>query len=125
MLEGSGHRKIVIESIRHPEEVRDLQREMGAYVIGVTMPLRKRFALMQKRDRLGDSQTWEDFLRLVESEEGGKGKDTDIQIGRALGEANIVISNDGTVEQLREKAKELLRSRGIELECWPSNKERK
>jgi len=124
MLEGSGHDKIVIESIRHPEEVNVLRRDMDAFIIGVTMPLEKRWRLMEKRNRQGDPRTWDEFLRLVESEEGGGGKDTDIQIGKALEASNVVIDNSGTVDQLREQVIELLRSRGIEFECQPPQKER-
>jgi dephospho-CoA kinase len=126
MLEDSGHDKIVVESIRHPEEVVVLQRNMNAFVIGVTMPsLEKRFALMRIRNRPGDPKTWDEFLSLVESEEGGRGKDTDIQIGRALEASNVVIENNGTVEQLREQVMELLRPRGIEFESRPPVKERR
>ncbi len=125
ILEGAGHDRIVVESIRHPEEVRVLREEMDALILGVTMPLEKRFLLMQARNRPGDPKTWEEFLRLVDSEEGGHGKDTDIQIGRALKAANIVIDNSGTVEELRERVIELLRSKGIEFECRPPFKEAK
>lgn len=125
MLSGSGFERIVIESIRHPDEVRYLQDHLRAIVIGVTMPLEKRWELMQKRNREGDPTTWEEFLDLVESEEGSIGKDTNIQVGRSLEVVDAKIDNDGTVDDLRRETTELLYSRGIKLEGEPSQKEKR
>jgi len=107
-LKNSVHTKIVIESIRHPEEVKTLQKEFGAFVIGVTTPLKKRWKLMQERKREGDPETWEKFLELVKREEGGLGKETDIQVGWALKAADVIIDNSGSVEELDGKVLKIL-----------------
>lgn len=109
----SKHQKIVIESIRHPEEVKVLQKELGAFVIGVSMPLDKRWELMQKRNRAGDPATWEDFIKLIASEEGGAGKETDIQVGLAIKAADVVIDSSGTMEELDEKVLKVLRNKEL------------
>jgi dephospho-CoA kinase len=116
---------IVIESIRHPEEVKTLQKELGAFVIGVSMPLEKRWELMQKRNRPGDPATWEGFLELVKSEESGVGEKTNIQVGWALEAADVKIDNNEGVKRLDEKIRELLLSRGIEIDKDSICKERK
>ena len=104
---------IVVESIRHPEEVKTLQKELGAFVIGVTSPLKKRWKLMQKRNREGDSVTLEEFLELVKSEESGLGSPTNIQVGRALEAADIIINNSGSVERLNGEVLKILNEKKL------------
>ena len=116
LLKNSEHTKIVIESIRHPEEVKTLQKKLGAFVIGVTTPLKKRWELLKERKREGDPVTWEEFLELVKSEESGIGKKTDIQVGWALEAADVIIDNNEGVKELHKKVGELLSSRGIEID---------
>ena len=108
ILKNSKHKKIVIESIRHPEEAKILQNNLGAFIIGVTMPIDERWKLMQKRNRPGDPKTKEEFLELVKSEESETGKETDIQVGRALKEVDIIIDNSQSLEALDGRVVKLL-----------------
>ena len=107
--------KIVIESIRHPEEVKTLQRELGAFIIGVRMPLEKRWDLIRERARTGDPKTHSEFLKLIESEEGGKGADTNIQVGFALDGCDVIIENNSSIEDLDGKVIKILNARKLIL----------
>lgn len=54
--------KIVVESIRHPEEVKFLTKYFGAKIVAVAATRFNRFKYMQIRGREGDPKVWEEFL---------------------------------------------------------------
>ena len=108
-------KKIVIESIRHPEEVKTLQKELGAFIIGVRMPLEKRWDLIRERKRVGDPKTHSEFLELIESEEGGKGAGTDIQVVLALEGCDVIVDNNSSIEELDEKVIKILNTQKLIL----------
>lgn len=97
--------KLVIDSIRHPEEIRLLRKELKAVIIGVTAPRRKRFGLLKKRKRKGDPNKWEDFVKKDKREFSKKAKDHQIQVGKCLEMADYVIANTGNEEELLAKVK--------------------
>lgn len=107
---------VVIESIRNPSEVLFLQSELGALIIGVTMSLERRFELMKERKRQGDPQSWEEFQNLIRQERGIGEKETGQQVQKCLELANILLPNNGTINDLGCNIKELLLSRGISVE---------
>lgn len=54
--------RIVIESIRHPEEAKYLKKQGKFYLINVTADQKVRYERYAKRHRVEDTITWEDFL---------------------------------------------------------------
>lgn len=104
--------KFVVESIRHPSEVQRLQRDVGAYVMGVTMPEEMRFELLRARKRPGDPTTKKGFNRLVHRVEAGLYRNG-INIPEALKAADIVLHNDSTLDDFRKNAREILVTNGF------------
>lgn len=116
--------RVVIDSIRNPSEVSFLQREAGAFVIGVTMSPEKRFRLMRDRNRPGDPQTWDEFQQLLYREQGVGEKASGQQVQRCLELADELLPNEGTIIDLHNHTKELLHARGM-LEGYTPQRERR
>jgi len=106
--------RIVVESIRHPDEVLRLQEDLGAFVIGITMPEETRFDLLKQRHREGDPTTKKGFKRLLRVEAGALSNG--INIPEALEAADVVIHNDGTIDDFRQDTIDVLTEHGIHLE---------
>ena len=53
---------IVVDSIRHPGEIEELKKNDGFILIGVHTDAKIRFERLVKRGRVGDTQTFEEFL---------------------------------------------------------------
>ena len=87
-------RNHVIDSIRHPAEVEALRAGGDFLLLWVEAPPRVRFERSRARGRAGDG---EDFARFEELE------------AREL--ADLVIPNDGSLEELGAKLEEALRDR--------------
>lgn len=93
---------VIVESIRNPEELRFLQQNYDTVMIGVTMNEEKKYELMRARDREGDPKTWEEYIAFRKEELGHGNGTTGIKIEDCLNLCDIRISNDGTIDQLRE-----------------------
>jgi len=94
---------IAIASIRNPSELIHMRDVYQAKIIGVNMPDKKRFELMQKRDRPGDPQTWDEFMALKEIESGIGQDKSGQQIKLCMDLAHVIIENDGELEDLYRK----------------------
>ena len=94
------HQNYVVDSIRHPAEVRVL-RELGQRfrLIWVDADERTRFQRLGKRARPGDPKSLEDFRRLEQAELENSDPSGQ-QLAAVRGLADEVVANDGTVEEL-------------------------
>lgn len=95
-----GEKKLVIDSIRNPEEIGVLKEQFNAVIIAVTASRRKRFELIKGRGRKGDVQTWEEFLQKDKREFDKKADSHQIQIAKCIDMADYKIENEGTKEEL-------------------------
>ncbi len=88
----------VVDSIRHPEEIRVLKTFDDLVVIGVEAPPALRFERMRGRARPGDAATFEEFVRQEALE------DTRDPFSQQLSEcllmADHLVNNAGTREEL-------------------------
>ncbi len=91
-IESSGTQKVVIDSVRSPGEVRFLKTELGAFILGLSMPPEIRFRMLKERGRPGDPTTWQEFTNLINLEETDGSR---VQAERCLELADAVIENDG------------------------------
>lgn len=103
----------IIDSIRNPDEVEFLKKELGVFIIGITMSPEKKFELMRGRNRDGDPKTWEEYQRLMDIEKGIGEEETGQQIHRCLEIADVIIPNEGTKEELHQKVQEALILKGF------------
>ena len=103
-------RNHVIDSIRHPAEVEALRAGGDFLLLWVEAPPRVRFARSRARGRAGDG---EDFARFeeLEARELASGEAAAQQLLAVRELADLVIPNDGSLEELGAKLEEALRDR--------------
>ncbi len=103
----------VVDSIRHPGEVAVLRTLPRFALIGVDAPQALRFERSLRRGRVGDGATLEEFARKEAREnsttEAGQ------QLLATLALADIVVDNDGTLDDLHRRLREALARAGVAL----------
>ncbi|MBI4139912.1 AAA family ATPase [Candidatus Woesearchaeota archaeon] len=105
-LQKIGANNVIIEGIRHPEEVKELKKYEGKLIF-IQAAQEVRFARMIARNREKDPSTWNDFLK-EEGQQEGTGKGSGLRIKDCEEMADIVIENNGTFEELRERVEKIL-----------------
>lgn len=103
---------VVIDSIRHPDEITFLKDFFDVKIIGVTASPETLFARMKERRRPGDPETFEEFIRMLERERGEEGS-TAMQVDKCLELADRTIWNEGSKEELIQNADLALLELGI------------
>jgi len=99
---GSGAGGIVIDGIRNIEEVEVFRRSMDNFVlIAVHSPPQTRYERLMERGREDDSLSIDELRRRDERELGWG-------IGNVVAMADIIITNEGSLEGFRRKVKEIL-----------------
>lgn len=111
LIKETGENKIVIDSVRSPEEVKLLQAEVGAFIIGISMPQETRFQMIKTRNKPGDPTTWEEFMELTSREEAENSRVKTIECMKL---ANVIIENDGYTPLLSKIDEVLITSKLIE-----------
>ena len=100
-------RHYVIDSIRHPEEVRALKSRKGFVLFEVTAPAKIRFERIKSRARENDPKTLQAFQQLERVE--GKSKiGSDQQLNQTLHMADFTVSNAGTLDELHDAIAKLV-----------------
>lgn len=90
---------VVIDAIRHPDEINYLREYFEAKIIGVTASPEKLFELMKARNRPGDPETFEAFLKMLERERGEEGS-TVMQVDKCLRMVDTTVLNEGGADDL-------------------------
>lgn len=98
----------VITSIRHPEEIRELQKLKDFFFIHVDAPAPLRFARMQKRQRPGDPVTFETFLAMEQQESQTNGSGQQLTACCALATRQF-INDSASLQELHAAVNALLR----------------
>jgi len=111
-IEKSDSRLFVINSIRHPDEIRYLWKKFGAEIIGVTTSFERMFEFSKERGRPGEPETFEKFMEMQRREMGNEGSNV-MQVHKCLEMAGRVIRNDGQIEELIENTEIALLELGI------------
>lgn len=110
-LKHEEHDKIVIDSIRHPSEIKELKKIISKdfVLFSIDAPLELRFQRALKRARPGDPKTGADFddFKKKEDLEKTSGKNVQ-QLSEAMRLADHNIKNTGTLKQLEENVLNLL-----------------
>lgn len=99
---------IVVSGLRHPDEVTAL-KNAGGTIIVVTAPQRKRYEWTMSRKREGDSLSFEEFKRQEEAEYNASFASGQ-HVLKVLAMADSEIVNDGTLDDLKSKVHELLKT---------------
>lgn len=100
--------KAIVDGVRNADEIRELRKRGKAYIMGVNAPQKLRFERLRKRAREGDPKTFSEFKRLDNLENRGKTKGQ--EINKCLKMADFIVINNGSLEQLRNKVEEILKT---------------
>ncbi len=103
---------IVIDSIRHPDEVNELRKLPGFVLIGVDALDDVRFARMVQRKRPGDPKTLEEFKKINEDLNIKNGQ----KVNQCMQLADAIIVNNSTIDQLHSKIDKMLRDNGFDAQ---------
>jgi dephospho-CoA kinase len=98
--------KAVIDSIRNPSEVEYLRKEKEFILLAIDAPVELRYERVKKRGRQESVSTLEEFIKKEQEEmtDSEKGQ----QLHSCMKMADIVIMNDGTLEDLHLKLEEIV-----------------
>jgi len=99
---------IVIESIRNPGEVLELQKEKDFYLFGVSAKIKLRYERAKLRNRDKDVSSFDEFKNSEEKELYSIDK-TSQQLVKTYDLKDFEIKNDGSMLELEEKVLELIK----------------
>ena len=95
----------IVDSIRNPSEVHSLRRDYSVHkfiLISIDANPKIRFKRLMKRNRKGDSQSWEQFLEQEKLEETSEDPNKQ-QLFSTIKEADFDIDNSGNLIDLEKK----------------------
>lgn len=104
----------VIDSIRHPAEAEVLKQQENFYLLAVEADPKIRFERVHRRSRESDTLTYEAFVAQEAKEAAGK-KPTDQQLNQTLEMADARIENNGTLEELQQRVREIIQTLAMEV----------
>jgi dephospho-CoA kinase len=102
---GEGKSAVIVDGIRGIAEVEEFRKAFGKkfHLLGISAGEKMRYSRIASRARTDDASALEQF-REKDRRELGWG------LGEALARADAVITNEGTLEELQQKAVEFFRS---------------
>lgn len=110
LIDKQNQEKIVIDSIRNPQEINYLKNHFGMYIIGLIAPQEKRFDFFANRGtNVAGITTWEEFKALDDMELAQSGEYKQ-QVQACLDLADVVIENTGSIEELERKLEIILKN---------------
>lgn len=95
----------IVDGIRNAAEIDGMRAANDFFLIAVDADAKLRFKRMQSRGREGDPKTFSEFKRLDDYENTGKGTQN---IGECIKNADFVVKNEGSLEELNKKIDEIL-----------------
>jgi dephospho-CoA kinase len=103
---------VVIDAIRNPAEINYFKQKFNVKIIGVVADQKRRYEMFVARGLYTDEiKTWEQFKELDDREMQQAG-DHKQQVGKTLEMADIVIENNGTLDELKNEVESFLASIG-------------
>src|SRR3989338_1202423 len=115
VVEGmSKDKNYVVDSLRNPDEIRELQKLKGFHLWNIISSEQKRFERILERKREGDPKTLEQFKEL-EARESKSESESSQQLDACANMAEHTIENIGTLAELFEKVDSLLLNTPLDL----------
>jgi dephospho-CoA kinase len=101
---GKGKRAVIVDGIRGIAEVEEFRKAFGEkfHLLGVTAREEIRYSRVSSRGRADDAAAFEQFKQKDRRELGWG-------LGEALARADITITNEGTLEEVQQKAIEFFK----------------
>ena len=100
--------KAVLDGVRNADEIRELRKAKGFFLIGVNAEQKLRFLRMQERARAGDPIEFDEFKKLDDLENKGITKGQEID--KCIEMADFTIINGGSLENLKEEIEIILKN---------------
>ena len=107
MLKGKIGSKDIVDSIRNPDEIRELKKIPEFILIGIDAPLEVRFQRARLRNRRGDGLSLNEFRKEEEKENSTDPKAQQLQT--CLKSADVLIVNNGALTELHQKIDRILK----------------
>ena len=108
LIEKENPEFVAIDAIRNPAEVNFLKEKFGIKIIGIVADQKRRFELFKNRgNNAAGIETFEQFKELDDRELVQEGQHKQ-QINECLKLADIIIENNGTIEDLKQKVQEFI-----------------
>ena len=99
----------IIESIRTPGEIEKLRKEKNFFLLAVDADIRIRYDRIKMRGSETDNVSFETFrqneIREMHSDDPNKQN-----LSECIRQADFVLRNDGSMEQLKQKTEEILKN---------------
>lgn len=105
----------VVDSVRNPFEVETLRKRRNFHLISIVADPRVRFERLKARGRENDPKDYKKFLE-IDAAEAGNPDPSAQQMNRTHEMADAVVENNGTVEDLHDKAKQVIRVLALNTE---------
>lgn len=101
---------IIIDGIRNPGEIEFLRKKFGDdfKLIAVDAPIQLRFERIIRR-RYERVKSFRQFLEIDERDQGKNEPEWGQQTKKCLEQADFLIINDGTIEDLRKKVEDIVK----------------
>lgn len=107
-IQKNNEEKATVDSIRHPEEVRELRKAKKFFSLtAIEAPIKLRYKRVSSRKRTGDSISFEKFKKQEESQLEGKNEGA--QLLKCIDMADFKIVNNGSLEKLYKSIEEILK----------------
>jgi dephospho-CoA kinase len=90
--------KSIVDSIRHPEEVKELRKIKNFFLIVVDAPIKMRYKRINLRKRKGDNVSFKKFKQQEMAQFKGQGADA--QLSKCIKMADYKIVNNSGFEKL-------------------------
>ncbi|MDI6806425.1 MAG: AAA family ATPase [Candidatus Aenigmarchaeota archaeon] len=101
---------IIIDGIRNPGETEFLRKKFGNdfKLVGIDAPIQLRFERIARR-KYEKIKNFRQFLELDERDKGKNEPEWGQQVAKCLEQADYLIINDGTIEDLRKKVEHVIK----------------
>ncbi len=109
-IKSSGHDKWVVDGIRNPAEIDVIKQESDSYIVGVNANRELLIERILSRNRESDAKDRASVLRKLEREWGHGEPDDGQQVGRCMEKVDVVIDNEGTLEELADRFEKFYKS---------------
>ncbi len=101
-------RPAVITSIRNVNEIKSFKKLNDFFLIGITANRKIRFKRIKKRNSKRDKLTYQNFVKQEEAQE--QAGENEIHLSLCLKNADYLIENNGTFDELYKKVEEIIYS---------------
>ena len=108
----------VITSIRNEQELLELRKFDNFILINVIGPIKERFSRIEKRKRYGDPTSLKELMEKEQQEQSDNPANQQLHI--ITKSADIIINNDGTLENFENKINKFLKDWRPKLSKNPS-----